>query len=119
MKTRRLSVSLLLLGAVLLSASTAIATVYKCTGADGRLYFTDRPCPPETKATRVEIDHATRVESGEPAPPVSPPLPEPPTVQEGPQDEQPGDVTEDSEAPSAEEAAEAQEETPAEQASDQ
>jgi len=119
MKTRRLSVLLPLLGALLLFATTAAANVYKCTGADGRLYFTDRPCPPETKASRVEIDHATRVESSETVPPAAPLPAAPPVVLETPEGVQPAETFEAAEDLPGDEPAESQEETPSEPTSDQ
>lgn len=40
---------------VLLPAAPVYAAINKCTGADGKAYFTDKPCPNQTKLESSEL----------------------------------------------------------------
>ncbi|MGO4700911.1 DUF4124 domain-containing protein [Dyella sp. 2RAB6] len=66
---RRLILSLLLLSP-LAALPAGAATVYKCTGADGRVTFQDRPC---ARAQRQDVVQLADPTPAAPAPPQQPP----------------------------------------------
>ena len=56
---------LITLALVCFLSSPACAEIFKCTDSTGRLIFSDRPCPPETSSSKVQLEYSTSYETGQ------------------------------------------------------